>query len=179
MCCAARFLRDAREENLDRYQLWNTLRVRPAVETEGTLRVEGWTTEARPWGTSGLAHVQEAEEQRSARRAWTAPASPRIQTMSGSFRLESHRRWRSAPLPLILLALPTCGLHCAFPSHSSRTRRAAQAQLRCSRRPGQPERHGHGVSTVSMLAGQGREVRRERKAGASTFGACQRQRVVM
>ena len=38
---AARFLRDAREENLDKYQLWSTLRVRPAVGTEGTLRVEG------------------------------------------------------------------------------------------------------------------------------------------
>ena len=73
---SARFLRDAREENLDKHQLWSTLRVRPAVEVEGALRVEGWTTETRPLSTSRLAHVQEAEEQRGARRAWTAPASP-------------------------------------------------------------------------------------------------------
>ena len=74
---AARFLRDAREENLDKYQLWSTLRVRPAVGTEGTLRVEGWTTETRPWSTSRLSHVQETEE-RGARRAWTAPTTPHV-----------------------------------------------------------------------------------------------------
>ena len=34
---AARFSRDAREENLDKYQLWDMLQTGPAVAAEGTL----------------------------------------------------------------------------------------------------------------------------------------------
>ena len=128
---ATRFSRNAREGNLDKCQLWDVLRTGPVTAAENTIGSRaGPPRQGR----------QAPRDSRTSRRQ-------RNDEVLGALELLQHRRGLNDerlplegpfstgitspmafhPLPLLLPALPMCGLRYVSPSRSSRMRWNAQA----------------------------------------------------